>query len=153
MGGLCLNRALYELTPLDEFQNFSHDTMGRPIAGDGTLRLTQLTEAGKRHILGIQGQLWGENLRSPDRLEYMAFPRVIALAERAGLKIPPGRTLKTHSDAVNSLPRPGTNLPIAWDSTSCRDWTILPAESPIGFLRPGQWFATACCKPMWPIPA
>ena len=57
--------------------------MGRPIAGDGTLRLTQLTEAGKRHILGIQGQLWGENLRSPDRLEYMAFPRVIALVERA----------------------------------------------------------------------
>ncbi len=41
-------------------------------------------DAGRRsHILGIQGELWSENLRDSQSLEYMAFPRMIALAERA----------------------------------------------------------------------
>lgn len=34
-------------------------------------------------IAGLQGQLWGENARTPARIEYMAAPRLIALAERA----------------------------------------------------------------------
>ena len=34
-------------------------------------------------ISGLQGQLWGENSRTPARIEYMAAPRLIALAERA----------------------------------------------------------------------
>jgi len=34
-------------------------------------------------FIGIQGQLWGETTRSDKQKEYMAFPRIIALAERA----------------------------------------------------------------------
>jgi len=34
-------------------------------------------------IKGIQGQLWGENVRSRDRLDYLMLPRLIGLAERA----------------------------------------------------------------------
>lgn len=34
-------------------------------------------------IVGVQGNLWSEHLNSPARLEYAAFPRVIALAEAA----------------------------------------------------------------------
>lgn len=34
-----------------------------------------------RHILGIQGQLWGEYISTPQHLEYMAYPRAAALAE------------------------------------------------------------------------
>jgi len=36
-----------------------------------------------RQILGIQGQLWGETVRSNEQANYMLFPRVLALAERA----------------------------------------------------------------------
>ena len=36
-----------------------------------------------RHIIGIQGNLWTEFLKTPDKVEYMAFPRAIALAEVA----------------------------------------------------------------------
>jgi hexosaminidase len=36
-----------------------------------------------RSFLGIQGQLWGENVRTDNVAEYKIFPRVIALAERA----------------------------------------------------------------------
>lgn len=35
------------------------------------------------HMLGIQGQLWSETIRTAAQLEHMLYPRVIALAERA----------------------------------------------------------------------
>jgi len=34
-----------------------------------------------KHILGVQGQLWGEYISTPEHLEYMAYPRAAALAE------------------------------------------------------------------------
>ena len=34
-----------------------------------------------RHILGAQGQLWTEYIPHPKKAEYMAFPRLTALAE------------------------------------------------------------------------
>jgi hexosaminidase len=34
-----------------------------------------------RHILGVQGQLWTEYMATTDKVEYMAYPRALALAE------------------------------------------------------------------------
>ncbi|WP_374039792.1 family 20 glycosylhydrolase [Massilia sp. Dwa41.01b] len=34
-------------------------------------------------MLGLQGQLWGENAHSRARIEYLVAPRLLALAERA----------------------------------------------------------------------
>jgi hexosaminidase len=76
-------RAPFEFIPLDVFKNAAHTNMGHPIDEKTHSNRTRLTPTGTNHILGIQGQLWGENVRSPKSLEYMAFPRVIALAERA----------------------------------------------------------------------
>ncbi len=42
-----------------------------------------LTFEQSHHIIGIQGNIWTEFLKTPDEVEYMAFPRVIALAEVA----------------------------------------------------------------------
>ena len=71
----------------------SRDPLEEPlsIGGCNTLRGVyesqpippELTEAQAGHIIGIQGQLWTEYIASPSRLEYMAFPRVCALAEVA----------------------------------------------------------------------
>lgn len=36
-----------------------------------------------RSVLGMEGQIWSETIRTREQLEYMAFPRMIALAERA----------------------------------------------------------------------
>jgi hexosaminidase len=36
-----------------------------------------------RRIAGLQAQIWSETVRSDDQVEYMLFPRLIALAERA----------------------------------------------------------------------
>ncbi len=43
----------------------------------------ELTAAEARHILGAQGNVWTEYIGTTDHVEYMAFPRGIALAEVA----------------------------------------------------------------------
>jgi hexosaminidase len=45
--------------------------------------MARLSAEGRARILGLQGQLWGENARSRARIEYLAAPRMVALAERA----------------------------------------------------------------------
>ena len=77
--GFVDTRAPFELVPLDVFKNADQDGMGRPVPAATLADRQRLTEQGHTHILGIQGQLWAENLRSPAMLEYMAFPRIIAL--------------------------------------------------------------------------
>ncbi|MEH6519485.1 MAG: beta-N-acetylhexosaminidase [Halioglobus sp.] len=42
-----------------------------------------LSEQAKDKILGIQAVLWSELLATPERLEYMTFPRAFAIAETA----------------------------------------------------------------------
>ena len=42
-----------------------------------------LDSAQARHVLGTQGQIWTEYQRTPKNVEYMVFPRLIALAEVA----------------------------------------------------------------------
>jgi hexosaminidase len=41
----------------------------------------QLPAGKQRHVLGAQGNLWGEFLWTPQDVEYFAFPRAAALAE------------------------------------------------------------------------
>jgi hexosaminidase len=81
--GFVDTRKPFEFVPLDVFQNAHRNSMGQPVSAESLAGRTRLTDDGKRHVLGIQGQLWGENLRDARALEYMAFPRLIALAERA----------------------------------------------------------------------
>ena len=44
---------------------------------DPTKRLPQI------NVSGIQAQLWSELVRSPEIMQYMLFPRLAAVAERA----------------------------------------------------------------------
>lgn len=41
----------------------------------------ELTEDEKKYILGAQANLWTEYMKKPETVEYMAFPRILALAE------------------------------------------------------------------------
>jgi hexosaminidase len=42
---------------------------------------TTITPAQAHHVLGAQGQLWAEYIPNQEMLDYMAFPRLCALAE------------------------------------------------------------------------
>lgn len=68
---------------------FRLNTMGRHFESDDTL---QKDEQGKvKHqplpkgyrVSGVQGQIWSETIRSENQAEYMLYPRMIAMAERA----------------------------------------------------------------------
>jgi hexosaminidase len=40
-----------------------------------------LPETQRQHILGVQGNLWTEHIRTEERVQWMAFPRAAAVAE------------------------------------------------------------------------
>jgi hexosaminidase len=80
-------------TYFDYYQ--SRDTKNEPLAIGGFLPLDRVYNWEpmpaalisdpqlQRHILGVQGQLWTEYIPTTKQAEYMAFPRLTALAEVA----------------------------------------------------------------------
>jgi len=76
-------------TYFDSYQ--TRDTANEPLAIGGFVPLDKvytwepmpdgLEPEYRKHILGVQGQLWSEYLQNPKQVEYAAFPRLTALAE------------------------------------------------------------------------
>ena len=91
-------RAPFDFVPLDVFKNANQTSMGAPLKYETFADRERLTPAGASHILGIQGELWSENLRDSQSLEYMAFPRMIALAERAWAASPKWASIESATD-------------------------------------------------------
>lgn len=81
------------MTPTDYlyFDYYQGDPDAEPVAigGDLPLRMVYsyepvpdaLTQAQAQHILGAQGNVWTEYIKTPDKVEYMAYPRALALSE------------------------------------------------------------------------
>jgi hexosaminidase len=82
-GSFIDTRKVFEFNPFDIYKNAGTDRMGNSLSVESLNEKVRLTENGKKNILGIQGQLWAENLKGQERLEYLAFPKLLALAERA----------------------------------------------------------------------
>jgi hexosaminidase len=79
--GFVDTRSVFGFRPLDLDPLSGADQMGRPLSAQAAARLVGLSAP--ERILGLQGQLWGENAHSRARIEYLAAPRLLALAERA----------------------------------------------------------------------
>ena len=82
-GGYIDTRTVFEFCPLDIYATAGTDVLGRPLDPAKLEEKARLTPDGAARILGIQGQLWAENVRSRARAEYLLMPRLIAVAERA----------------------------------------------------------------------
>jgi hexosaminidase len=95
-GGIAAARARHDvvMTPgshtyLDHYQ--SRDTQREPLAIGGFTPVDSvyayepipptLEPEFAKHILGAQGQVWTEYIEGPKNVEYMAYPRIPALAE------------------------------------------------------------------------
>lgn len=78
----------FYFTPFDYFKNTSEDAAGNPVRPDAFIGKDQLTDFGKSNILGLQGLIWAETLRSAGDLEYMILPKLLGMAERAWAKDP-----------------------------------------------------------------
>jgi hexosaminidase len=87
-GYLDVDKPFYFI-PYDYLKNLKVDAKNNPI--DPALALEgseRLTEAGKANIVGIQAPLWSETITTPERLEYMLLPKLLAVAERAWAQDP-----------------------------------------------------------------
>jgi len=82
-GGFPDLRHVLEFCPEDIYTDASIDLMGQPLDPAALRGMARLSETGRANILGIQAQLWGENVRDEARLDYLLFPRLLAVAERA----------------------------------------------------------------------
>ncbi|HTH82516.1 MAG TPA: family 20 glycosylhydrolase [Mucilaginibacter sp.] len=79
---------LFQFIPYNYFKNTTKDKMGNPLNASVFLNKEALTDAGKNNIVGLQGALWAETLKSPEKMEYMLLPKLLGLAERAWAKDP-----------------------------------------------------------------
>ncbi len=75
-GGYVDLRKPFQFIPFDYYRNVPVD----PAVFAGKDRLT---DYGRAHVVGIQGNLWSETLVAEGRLEYMLLPKLFGLAERA----------------------------------------------------------------------
>jgi len=75
-GGYVDLRKPFQFIPLDYYRN-------APVDPSVFVGKDRLTDYGRAHIVGIQGNLWSETLGGEGRLEYMMLPKLFGLAERA----------------------------------------------------------------------
>ncbi len=85
--------------PYDYLKNTKVDRFGVPIDPKILQGKDKLTDYGKTNIVGMQGELWSENIRTAADLEYLAFPKMFGLVERAWALDPEWATTK---DAAQS---------------------------------------------------
>lgn len=80
------DKKTFEYRPFDVFTNGTEDRFGNRFPADAWVGKQRLSETGKAHILGIEGLIWSENVKSPKLLEYFAFPKILGVAERAWVR-------------------------------------------------------------------
>ena len=75
---------VFGFMPDNYYANADKTREGVPITNLEALVGRELPKLLKsENVVGIQGQLWSETVRTPEQFEQMIYPRVIALAERA----------------------------------------------------------------------
>ena len=111
--GFVDTRDPYAFIPFDLYKSGVRDHLGRPMSEDAFDGFPQLTEQGRENILGLQAQLWSETFRTPERVEFMALPRIIVLAERAWVPEQDWMNLPRRSDRTEALD-------VAWNEFSNR---------------------------------
>jgi hexosaminidase len=89
----------FSFIPFDYFKNATVDKNGLPLNRNIFTGKQRLTDYGKTNIVGLQSAVWGENIKTAERLEYMLLPRLLGFAERAWAKDP---GWATNPDSIQS---------------------------------------------------
>lgn len=77
-------RKVFEFMPDNYYANADRTAEGREITNLEALVGREMVRLKKpENILGMQGAIWTEFIRTPEQVEQMIYPRIIALAERA----------------------------------------------------------------------
>jgi hexosaminidase len=98
-------RQAFAFCPVDRTVGEPRDAMGRLVTPQATPDQLRLDPNAKGRLAGLQGQVWGENARSRERLEYLAAPRLVALAERAWTADPGWRLIASPTERAAAMDR------------------------------------------------
>ncbi len=100
-GGYVDLRKPFDFIPLDYYRNARLDRRGNPLDPAVFAGKDRLTEYGRGHVLGIQGNLWSETVGGEGLADYMLVPKLFGLAERAWA---PDPDWATERDAAKAAP-------------------------------------------------
>lgn len=82
-GGYVDESVSFSMLPFSIYRSLRTDGAGNPVDLDAAEKgKTVLTVEGRKNILGVQGQLFAETIRSFNGVEYLLFPKIMGLAER-----------------------------------------------------------------------
>ncbi|MCB0826845.1 MAG: family 20 glycosylhydrolase, partial [Armatimonadetes bacterium] len=84
----------------------------------------------RHHVLGVQGNLWAEYMKTYSHMEYMAFPRACAVAEI-------GWSLESRKNYNDFLKRLAIHLP-RLEALDVNFRPLGPAEKPAGQWKSGE---------------
>lgn len=87
-GGFVDTKKAWEFIPLDIYKGELVNNLGGPVDPEYVKKKIRLTDMGKQNIIGIQGQLWSETVKSQEMMEYYIFPKIFGLVERAWAQNP-----------------------------------------------------------------
>lgn len=82
-GGYNTEKSIFTFDPYYIYSSYKTDNFGNPIDQTEFNKKVKLTEDGKQNIYGIQAQLWTETVKTKERMEYMIYPRLIVVADKA----------------------------------------------------------------------
>lgn len=83
----------FSFIPYDYYKNSKVDKDGLPLNMNIFIGKQRLTDYGKSNIAGLQSAVWGENIKTPERLEYMLLPNLLGFVERAWARDPDWATV------------------------------------------------------------
>lgn len=101
----------FELTPSNIFLSILEDEKGNPLDGLALAReRVPLRPDAEKNILGIQGALWSETLKSSEMVEYSLLPKMLGLAERAWASAPAWISRQNRQGIETSIQREWTKF-------------------------------------------
>ncbi|MEL6922733.1 MAG: family 20 glycosylhydrolase, partial [Bacteroidota bacterium] len=104
--GFVNTRSAFEYIPMDLFKSADMGRFGQLLDPDKEKEgKVQLTAEGRKHIVGIQGQLWSETIRNGEMTEHFIFPKLLGLAERAWAQSRPWESLEDTDQRRAALDR------------------------------------------------
>lgn len=82
-GGYVDTDKAFYFSPFDYYKTATEDASGNVLNTAIFKDKERLTAKGKKHVVGIQSQLWSEKISGAEAMEYMLLPKLLGYAERA----------------------------------------------------------------------
>jgi hexosaminidase len=95
-------KKVFSFVPFNYYKNTREDIAGNLLPKNYFTSRERLIDSAKTNIVGLKAALWEENIGSAELLEYMALPRLLAVAERAWAKEPQW-ALEKDSNSFNEV--------------------------------------------------